>query len=709
MSIKTTKLLVLISVLILAVAVITACTPAPAATEAPVVVPTQTCPEAAPCPEIPETVAAPFEEIWKASPHADDTAEAFRHWDEENPAEVPADCATCHSSTGFQDFVGADGSAAFVTDANAPIGSVVTCVTCHNEATLALSSVKFPSGVELTGLGGEATCMTCHQGRASMVQVDEAIAKVAVADEDTISADLGFINIHYYAAAVSRYGTEVKGGYEYAGNTYDTLFEHVEGVQTCTECHNSHSLEVKIDTCKNCHEVETVEDLRAVREPSSMGDYDGDGDIAEGVYDELEGLKALTLTAIQAYASEVSGAPILYSADAYPYFFADANANGTIDEGEGKYVSWTPRLLKAAYNFQTVNKDPGGFAHGGKYLVQLLHDSIANLNEKLATPVDLSTAARDDAGHFASNTEAWRHWDAEGEVPGTCAKCHNGEGLPQFIKNGTNIAMEPTSGLYCTTCHNAAEWPALYALETVTFPSGAKLGFADAPNANLCLNCHQGRESTVSVDKAIGTLTADETSENLRFRNVHYFAAGATLFGTEAKGVYEYAGKTYEGVNTHAVGFTTCVNCHDPHGLSVKTAACSGCHTTPDPTAIRMTSVADYDADGDATEGIAGEIETLGQLLYEAIVAKSTAGGAPLVYDSHAYPYWFADADANGVVDEGEEGYAAWTPRLLKAAYNYQYVQKDPGAYAHNGTYIMQVLYDSIQDVGGSVTGLVRP
>ena len=31
----------------------------------------------------------------------------------------------------------------------------------------------------------------------------------------------------------------------------------------------------------------------------------------------------------------------------------------------------------------------------------------------------------------------------------------------------------------------------------------------------------------------------------LRFLNVHYFAAGATLFGTEAKGAYEYNGKTY--------------------------------------------------------------------------------------------------------------------------------------------------------------------
>jgi hypothetical protein len=48
-------------------------------------------------------------------------------------------------------------------------------------------------------------------------------------------------------------------------------------------------------------------------------------------------------------------------------------------------------LLKAAYNYQMSVKDPGDFAHGNKYIVQLLHDSIASLNEKLAAPVDLST------------------------------------------------------------------------------------------------------------------------------------------------------------------------------------------------------------------------------------------------------------------------------------------------------------------------------
>ncbi len=44
-------------------------------------------------------------------------------------------CAECHSSSGFQDYVGADGSAAGVVDIPPAVGEVITCVACHNEAT----------------------------------------------------------------------------------------------------------------------------------------------------------------------------------------------------------------------------------------------------------------------------------------------------------------------------------------------------------------------------------------------------------------------------------------------------------------------------------------------------------------------------------------------------------------------------------------------
>ena len=43
--------------------------------------------------------------------------------------------------------------------------------------------------------------------------------------------------------------------------------------------------------------------------------------------------------------------------------------------------------------------------------------------------------------------------------------------------------------------------------------------------------------------------------KKLSFANVHYFAAGASLFGNDAQVAYQYADKEYAGRNMHAPGF----------------------------------------------------------------------------------------------------------------------------------------------------------
>ena len=149
----------------------------------------------------------------------------------------------------------------------------------------------------------------------------------------------------------------------------------------------------------------------------SLVDYNGNGDVKEGIQKEYAGVQAMLLDAIKAYAKDVAKADIAYDAAAYPYFYADKNANGKVDEGETPYSTWTPRLLKAAYNYQVAGKDPGAFAHNAKYVIQLMHDSIADLNTKIAKPIDLTKAVRNDVGHFDGTAMAFRDWDAEGEVP----------------------------------------------------------------------------------------------------------------------------------------------------------------------------------------------------------------------------------------------------------------------------------------------------
>jgi hypothetical protein len=670
------------------------------------------CPACETCPTCPEAVAGtvvtgtcPGWDVWAVSGHADKTSEAFNHWNEDG--EVEAGCANCHSTTGYAAYVaGIQEDLAFKLEAGAPLGEVVSCNACHSDAAQTLSTIPFPSGITLTLDSPSARCMVCHQGRASKVQVDGKIVASGVADEDTPHAKITFSNIHYKAAAATLYGAEVMGGYQYDGKAYSVKFEHEPGYETCADCHDPHSLELKTESCF-CHDLKTAEDAKNIREAGSLVDYDGDGNVEEGIYFEIETLQQTLLQAIQIYATEVSTGPIGYDANAYPYFFGDKNANGTLDEGEGAYRGWTGRLSKAGYNYQVSLKDAGAYAHNGKYIIELLYDSIESLNEKLATPIDMSKMHRSDAGHFDASAEAWRHWDEDPAVEGGCVKCHQAEGVPQFIENGANIAMPQSSSMQCSTCHNSAAWPARYEVTEVEFPSGASVA-TDNPDANLCLECHQGRSSTVQVNAAAGATEADTVIERGRFINVHYFAAGATLFGSEAQGAYQYEGKEYAGKFAHVPAADTCIECHDAHALQLNTAICAGCHGTEDVATIRMDTT-DFDGDGDTTEGLQAEMAGLADALYASIQKYAADAGAPILYDAYRYPYFISDPNANGTVDEGEGNYAAWTPRLLKAAYNYQYFQKDPGAYAHNPDYVFQFLFDSIEDLGGDVAKFTRP
>jgi uncharacterized protein YjdB len=650
---------------------------------------------------------APFVEMWSTSAHADATAEAFVHWDADG--EVPTSCAKCHSTPGFADFLGADGSAAGTVDVAAPIGTVVSCVACHNGATLDKSDVTFPSGEMVAGLGMESVCMECHQGRESSVSVNAAIDAAAPADDDTPAEGLGFKNIHYMAAGATQFGAQAKGAYEYVGKSYDPQFQHVDGVATCITCHDPHTLQVKEDTCSQCHT--DGEDYKEIRMLGSLHDYDGNGDNTEGIYYEIQGLKEKLYEAIQAYALEVADSGIVYDESAYPYFFIDTNENGQVDDGEAtnanKFTAWTARLVKATYNFQFVNKDKGGYAHNAKYLVQILFDSIADLNSALTTPVDMASAVRDDAGHFMGTEEAWRHWDEDGEVSTSCARCHSAVGLPEYLKYGQIVDPVPVSnGLACATCHDDLSTFSQRIVDDVTFPSGEVID-SENNTTNMCMTCHQGRESMVSIDAVIAGKPLDTVDAAIKFKNIHYFAAGATRYGKLAKAAYMYEGKYYDGLFAHAEGYTECSNCHSVHTQEVKVDDCATCHlgveSVEDLADIRMpASIPDYDGDGNVTEGIKGEIDGLLALAYSAMQAYAVdnAEADPIKYDPNKYPYFLnADTDA---------GYATWTPRLLKAAFNYQLVQKDPGNFAHNPKFIIEVLYDTIEDLGGDVSSLHR-
>jgi len=339
----------------------------------------------------PEPVDA-ISEKWSNSGHADRESESFVHWDEDEPPEVPQNCAKCHSAYGYLDYLGEDGSAAQSVDSAHPVGSVVTCSVCHNPSANAKDAAFFPSGATIEDLGQNANCAECHQGTRAGTDVVNAVADLP---EDEVNEELSFINVHYKVGGAVRYGSEVTVGYEFPDQTYVGFYPHVEEYQLCTDCHDAHALTITPSECAACHpQVSDLGDLRNVRMDTTP-DFDGDGDTGEGVHGEIVTIHDMLYEHILTYANEVIGQPIIY-ASAFPYWFNDTNGNGEVDEGEAvfpnQYASWTPRLIKATYNYHLVVEDPGGFMHNARYLIQLMYDTIDNLGEMVT--VDLADLIR---------------------------------------------------------------------------------------------------------------------------------------------------------------------------------------------------------------------------------------------------------------------------------------------------------------------------
>ena len=109
-------------------------------------------------------------------------------------------------------------------------------------------------------------------------------------------------------------------------------------------------------------------------------------------------------------------------------------------------------------------------------------------------------------GHFDRSAEAFHDWDKVKEVPAVCARCHGANSLPEYLKEGKNTpAQHVKNGFACTNCHADLLTYARHTVAKVTFPSGVTVDSGNN-DANLCMTCHQGRESTASVNKAIAGL-----------------------------------------------------------------------------------------------------------------------------------------------------------------------------------------------------------
>jgi hypothetical protein len=307
------------------------------------------------------------------------------------------------------------------------------------------------------------------------------------------------------------------------------------------------------------------------------------------------------------------------------------------------------------------------------------------------------------SAHANAAAEAFRHWDEEQEIEAECAICHSGEGFRAFhgldgSEPGVVEGPINTGGVVdCGTCHNAG----LAQITEVKFPSGLMHPVQGVEAS--CMTCHQGRKAGADVSGATEGLEADEPNPELRFINPHYATAAATWLGGYGGAGYHYEGKEYSGRFFHARPVSSCNSCHEPHTLEIAVESCQTCHQADEPQAIRIARQS-YDGSGNTSVGIRSDIQANAARLMDMIKTYADeVAEAPMVYEGTRYPYFFADTNGDAVIDEvdGEAvAYNAWTPRSLRTAYNWKLVTDDPGNYAHNPHYALELLYDSIEDLG---------
>lgn len=145
-------------------------------------------------------------------------------------------------------------------------------------------------------------------------------------------------------------------------------------------------------------------------------------------------------------------------------------------------------------------------------------------------------------------------------APNDCQRCHNQDGFVGWITTGT-IPTTSTNAkaIGCFACHNPHENGDMRLRTTaaVTMKTGAVF---DVGRANLCVNCHQARE-TQGVISDPYTIT----SSNTRF-GPHHGPQGDLLIASNG----------YEGLP----GFTKASTAHKDYipGGGVAPNGCVGCH-----------------------------------------------------------------------------------------------------------------------------------
>ncbi len=341
-----------------------------------------------------------------------------------------------------------------------------------------------------------------------------------------------------------------------------------------------------------------------------------------------------------------------------------------------------------------------------------------------------------------------------------CVRCHTATGYINYLANkgiapfGGTSKVEGKEVLACNACHMDYSYArrqvgAVTAFYNKSTANNIRIRIAitypDIGESNLCLNCHVGRETgKIIKELADPTLTSNKITTpsgpysfiNTSFENSHYLTAGATVFktsGFEFYSSYRYDNPSFYahdkiGVGNHKNTGTSgpCITCHmkpDNHTFLPVAKDSSGNITALTSTACNNTLC------HNGSMGVT-EIEHQKELFNAAMDAlKAMLQNKLAIYFFNANPYFFTKPYVVGYKESGScsenlavknwqtggttaFSYSATTKSCrsatavsgiidtgannMGAAFNYNLLFHDFGAFAHNRFYAKRLIYDSI-------------
>jgi hypothetical protein len=226
---------------------------------------------------------------------------------------------------------------------------------------------------------------------------------------------------------------------------------------------------------------------------------------------------------------------------------------------------------------------------------------------------------------------------------------------------------------------------------------------SEVGNGKICLFCHQGRESGLTVflgirgkvDPYANPDQVIDAAAGVSFINPHYLDSGSLVWSRNAwEYIFSGTSQSYStGIQNHQQ--LNCAGCHmgkanatdteGGHTWKPKIEVCQQCHG-PISAFEEIPASADYDGDG-RTGTVFEEIGTIsedgstGSGLFGQIVAALRARG--ITYNPGSYPYFF---DSTG------SQFRAFTTNTLSASFNLAWAFKSGNCvYWHNSKYVVQI------------------